>query len=247
MDTAAYLQLTATVSSSLSCAGSLLIIHAIFSRGGIVRRTWKRTDVYLLVLSALDLGQSVSFAFGQAFLPELDASPSAACYTQAVCIQFFGLASMIWVAFLSWSVVVSLRPGAKPLAERRPTRKTFVPLAATLAAAAASCIPVAAAGRFGDASLWCWVVGGRHQLLVFYLPLLICWSVCLRALRVVQREVAAREAASGDADFGSGDTSAVVRQVCREAGMPTSAAVLTRTAPFPRAAAPRTRRQRRES
>ena len=230
MGAAAYLQLTATISASLSCAGSLLIIQAIFSRGGILHRTWKRTDVYLLVLSALDLGQSVAFAFGQLFLPDLGAPPSGACYTQAVAIQFFGVASMIWVAFLSWSVVVSLRPGCKPLSERRPTRKTLVPLAGTLAVAAASCIAVAATGRFGDASLWCWVVGGRHQLLVFYLPLLICWSVCLLALRVVRREVAARGAASGDAEFSAGDTSAVVRQA-RHTPTRQAACALRRAAP----------------
>eukprot|EP00966_Prymnesium_polylepis_P124764 2885559-Prymnesium_polylepis.4 len=77
MPAAALMQATATVSSCLSCAGSIFILGLLFLRG--VRN---RTDVYLLVLSVFDLAQSIAFAFGQLFLPKEGEAPSGACYTQ---------------------------------------------------------------------------------------------------------------------------------------------------------------------
>ena len=152
------LQGTASASASLSILGSACIILVIVRRGD-----FSAADVLLIILAVLDLGFSIACSIGQAFLPEPGTDPSSACYTQAIMIQFFGVASIIWVAVLSSSIVKSLRPGSLSLSAR-PTRALWLSLAATLAFSGGTCVVLMELSRFGDASLWCWISNGKYQV-----------------------------------------------------------------------------------
>lgn len=199
-------QVTASISSLLSAIGSGFILYIVQGRGLLTR-----TDVYVLFLCILDLGASVAFSFGRAFVPAVGDVPSGVCLLQAVSIQFFGIASILWVGYLSAAVVISLRPSSQPLGAA-PDRRTLVPLVVVIAISGVLCATLLGLGSFGNASLWCWVTEGKFQLTFYYLPLLLSWCVCIESLRRVSQEATRR---SGAATRDDGSSVEVVQQMAR--------------------------------
>ena len=177
VDHTAALSAVATVSGSLSILGSAFIIASLLRRSEAL----DRPDQLLIILSTIDICVSFSFTLNRAFLPGPGESPGALCYAQAIGIQFFGVAGIIWTAIMSFSLVFSIRPGGQSslFETRGGIARLVVATGVASGAIAAAAIPHHA----GNATLWCWIKAsserGAVQLGAFYAPLLLAWATCI--------------------------------------------------------------------
>ena len=178
--------------------GSGFVIVQTSRHGARSKRDW-----LLIILSAFDFVASFAMVFGQR-LPAPDESPNTACVAQAAGTIFPEVASNVWTANLSLEVVQSLRHGRQPLSAAATRRGILRPLVPALLVPAASCAVISAVGGWGDATLWCWV-SSHHpewQLALYYLPLVIAWSVSVCsfvAVRIGHLAAAAPRDAGGRA------------------------------------------------
>ena len=69
-----------------------------------------------------------------------------------------------------------------------------MPLLLTLTLAAAPTLAIAAAGKYGDATLWCWVSDPNWAVTIYYIPLLVIWAVAVGSMAFVGMAVRRRVA-----------------------------------------------------
>ena len=180
----------ATLGSILSMLGSG-ILAVVLIRSGLE----DRLDALVLIFCLFDLLTSFCMAFGRAFVPSpAFASPSGMCTVQANLIQFFSVASVLWVAVMSVALLLSLQQGRVALSAPPTLRSTLVPLCGTLSVSFALAVVAGATDTYGDATLWCWVSSARAdlQLCFYYVPLGLAWVACLISIASVSHEVRKR-------------------------------------------------------
>lgn len=125
------LQVMASTSATLSVCGSSYVLLRIV-RSSCKGRMLQPTDHLIAVLATLDLFVSVAMALGRLFVPAPGDTPSGLCVAQAISIQFFGVATLLWTAMISLTIVNSLRPGSSPLAAVPTVKHTLMRLLPTL-------------------------------------------------------------------------------------------------------------------
>ena len=85
--------------------------------------------------------------------------------------------------------------GSRDLLGRAASARTLaVPLLLTLALAAAPTLAIAIAGKYGDATLWCWVSDPNWAMTIYYIPLLFIWAVAVGSMAIVGMAVRRRVA-----------------------------------------------------
>ena len=186
------LQTLLSISAASSIAGSLFMLHELHRRAHT--HSLLASDHMLVVLATLDLLVSLAMIFGRAFIPAADEHPSGWCVAQAVGIELFGLAAIIWTALISLTMVLSLWPGQSVLSGGAAPRDTARALVLTFTVAGGCTAALGGIDGYGDAVLWCWVRANRPvwQLGFYYLPLLLAWAVCVVSLLAVRRQLRRR-------------------------------------------------------
>ena len=142
-----------TFSSCLSYGGSFVLAYALLRVG-----LHDCADAMLLVLALLGLLSSGFMLFGRAFIPPPGEPSNFWCVAQGNGIQFFGVATILWTAYMSLSMVLSLQPGRQPLTSPPSFRGVLLPLMPIcLVSFVLALVVNFIDGGYGDATLWCWV------------------------------------------------------------------------------------------
>jgi hypothetical protein len=181
------LNITATLSGSMSMFGSLTIMLSYFSR---TRADRKELGIRMVFIeSVLDLGASLFFALGPVFIPEEgwdsnEKDPSGACIFQGFMVQF-EVCAVCWnaVMALNFYYLVVKRANA-----RRLRRLLKYELAVLLVICAIVAFVALGLEMYGNAGLWCWIANEYpyHQLGFFYTFVVVSWSVSIYCLISVQ-------------------------------------------------------------
>eukprot|EP00470_Lotharella_oceanica_P013337 CAMPEP_0170182584 /NCGR_PEP_ID=MMETSP0040_2-20121228/28293_1 /TAXON_ID=641309 /ORGANISM="Lotharella oceanica, Strain CCMP622" /LENGTH=341 /DNA_ID=CAMNT_0010428051 /DNA_START=181 /DNA_END=1204 /DNA_ORIENTATION=- len=139
---------------------------------------------------------------------------SAACYTQAIMIQFFGLSSMLWTVTIAYTVDRVYLKG-RSIEEAAEIKKTFhyivwgISLLLTI-------LP-ATTGNYGQSTGWCWIdvkenaeAGTAWRFVTFYIPL---WLVAGYNLSVYAHVRSALNAAVEQGGENAGNIAGLQRMV----------------------------------
>uniref|UniRef100_A0A7S2TMP9 G-protein coupled receptors family 2 profile 2 domain-containing protein n=1 Tax=Lotharella oceanica TaxID=641309 RepID=A0A7S2TMP9_9EUKA len=190
--------------SCISFCGSSFIVFMY------IRHPQLRSFVFQLVvwISASDIMYSIANAIGN------PSDGSAACYTQAIMIQFFGLSSMLWTVTIAYTVDRVYLKG-RSIEEAAEIKKTFhyivwgISLLLTI-------LP-ATTGNYGQSTGWCWIdvkenaeAGTAWRFVTFYIPL---WLVAGYNLSVYAHVRSALNAAVEQGGENAGNIAGLQRMV----------------------------------
>jgi len=176
--------------SAISFCGSSFIVITY------LRYPMLRSFIFQLVvwISASDIMYSIGNAIGN------PSDGSAACYVQAVFIEFFGMSSALWTACIAY-VVDRVYLKGRQLGEATSLKRGFHIFVWGLSALLT--ILPATTGNYGPSTGWCWIdvssnptAGTAWRFICFYLPL---WAVVGYNLSVyIKVNRALNEAGAGD-------------------------------------------------
>lgn len=144
-----------------------------------------RTFVFQLVvwISASDIVYSIANGIGN------PRDGTDACYVQAIFIQFFGLASIMWTATIAYTVEQVYLKDDSPIKTLEDAARLKMTFHYIIWPVVTLCtILPATTGNYGSAAGWCWIdviknstAGTVWRFFCFYIPL---WAVCIYNLVV---------------------------------------------------------------
>jgi hypothetical protein len=159
------LQSLQTFSSSLSLIGCSITMYTMI-RG---KNTKSLTNNLLFYLLILDIVTSIFYAVGISGTINSDF-----CQLQGLVVQWFGLAGIIWVTYMSFQMYQWIVRKLSPDRLMKYTKKHFLII---LALTGLLGIILLGLGSYDDATIWCWIDQRRTDLrfFCFYLMLIPAW------------------------------------------------------------------------